>query len=83
MSSKRISIAGRPAIDPAAHAWVREGAAGDVDALPKAEVYTARLSVDVSAELRGRIKVLAFQRGLTVADMLRELLEREYGGPHG
>ena len=83
MSSKRISIAGRPAIDPAAHAWVREGAPGDIDALRKAEVYTARLSVDVSAELRGRIKVLAFQRGITVADMLRELLEREYGRPHG
>lgn len=83
MSSKRISIAGRPTIDPAAHAWVREGAGGNVDALPKAEVYTARLSVDVNAELRGRIKVLAFQRGLTVAEMLRELLEREYGVPHG
>lgn len=83
MSNKRIGIATRPAIDPAAHAWVREGAGGDVDALPKAERYTARLSVDVSAELRGRIKVLAFQRGTTVADMLRELLEREYGGQHG
>ena len=81
MSSKRIGIATRPAIDPAAHVWVREG--GDVDALPKAEVYTARLSVDVSADLRGRIKVLAFQRGITVADMLRQLLEREYGGHHG
>ena len=83
MSSKRIGISSRPPVDPAAHAWVREGASGDVDALPKAEVYTARLSVDVSAELRGRIKVLAFRRGLTVADMLRELLEREYGGHHG
>ena len=83
MSSKRIGIASRPAIHPAAHAWVREGAGGDVDALPKAEVYTARLSVDISAELRARIKVLAFQRGITVAQMLRELLEREYGGHHG
>ena len=83
MSSKRIGIASRPAIDPAAHAWVREGDGGNVDALPKAEVYTARLSVDVSADLRGRIKVLAFQQGTTIAQMLRELLEREYGGHHG
>ena len=29
-------------------------------------------------ELRGRIKVVAFRRGLTVADMLRELLAREF-----
>ena len=29
-------------------------------------------------EQRGRIKVTAFQRGQTVADMLRELLAREF-----
>ncbi len=40
---------------------------------------TARLTVDITPELRGRIKVTAFQRGLTVADMLRTLLKREYG----
>ncbi len=45
---------------------------------PKPEAYTARLTVDVTTELRGRIKVTAFQRGLTVADMLRALLGREY-----
>lgn len=28
--------------------------------------------------LRGRIKVVAFRNGVTAADMLRELLEREY-----
>lgn len=69
----------KPTVDPAAHAWVREGAGADVDALPKAERYAARLTVDVSVELRARIKVLAFQRGVTVADMLRGLLENEYG----
>jgi hypothetical protein len=36
--------------------------------------YTARLTIDVTPDLRGRIKVTAFQRGQTVADMLRELL---------
>ena len=40
---------------------------------------TARLTIDITPELRGRIKVTAFQRGLTVADMLRALLAREYG----
>ena len=40
--------------------------------------YTARLTIDVTPDLRGRIKVAAFQRGITVADMLRELFAREF-----
>ena len=44
---------------------------------PGAE-FTARLTIDVTPALRGRIKIAAFQRGLTVADMLRALLEREF-----
>jgi hypothetical protein len=57
--------------------WVR--ASGDSRAAPTtAEAYTARLTVDVTPELRGRIKIAAFRRGLTAADMLRALLEREF-----
>ena len=44
----------------------------------EAMAYTARLTIDITPELRGRIKVAAFQRGVTVADMLRELLSREF-----
>ena len=44
----------------------------------KADLFTARLTIDVTPELRGRIKVAAFQRGVTVADMLRDLLSREF-----
>ena len=40
--------------------------------------FTARLTIDVTPELRGRIKVAAFQRGVTVAEMLRDLLAREF-----
>ena len=40
--------------------------------------FTARLTIDVTPALRGRIKVAAFRRGITVADMLRDLLSREY-----
>jgi hypothetical protein len=40
--------------------------------------YTARLTIDVTPALRGRIKVAAFQRGITVADMLRDLLAHEF-----
>ena len=40
--------------------------------------FTARLTIDVTPALRGRIKIAAFQRGITVADMLRALLSREF-----
>ena len=45
--------------------------------------YTARLTIDVTTALRGRIKVAAFQRGKTVADMLRDLLAREFPADEG
>ena len=44
----------------------------------KTDPYTARLTIDVTPELRGRIKIAAFRRGLTAADMLRQVLEREF-----
>ena len=44
----------------------------------KADRFTARLTTDVTPERRGRIKVKAFQRGITVAEMLRDLLTREF-----
>jgi len=40
--------------------------------------FTARLTLDVTPALRGRIKVAAFQRGQTMADMLRDLLTRAF-----
>lgn len=42
--------------------------------------FTARMTIDITPELRGRIKVAAVRRGVTVADMLRDLLAREF--PH-
>ncbi|MEY9181190.1 hypothetical protein [Bradyrhizobium sp. USDA 313] len=48
-----------------------------------AAAFTARLTIDVTPALRGRIKVAAFQRGATVADMLRELLAREFPADAG
>ena len=59
-----------------AESWVRrpEPSAGRS---PGAE-FTARLTIDVTPALRGRIKIAAFQRGVTVADMLRALLDREF-----
>ncbi len=54
-----------------ADAWVREAERRG----PRADQFSARLTVDVTPALRGRIKIAAFQRGQTVADMLRAMLE--------
>lgn len=70
-SSRRTPFAARPR-DP--EVWVRTPAAAEA-APSKADLYTARLTVDVTPALRGRIKVAAFRRGQTVADMLRIMLE--------
>lgn len=47
------------------------------------EAFTARLTIDITPELRGRIKVAAFRRGITVAAMLRELLDGEFPPTEG
>ena len=62
--------------------WVR---AADAPATGKTatEAFTARLTIDITPELRGRIKVVAFRRGVTVAVMLRELLDREFSSTEG
>jgi hypothetical protein len=41
-------------------------------------VKQKRLTIDVTPDMRGRIKIAAFRRGMTVADMLRDLLAREF-----
>ncbi|MCM2449028.1 hypothetical protein GOZ80_08245 [Agrobacterium vitis] len=74
----RKGFAARPA-DPdhwikAAEAPPRNGDAGG---------FTARLTIDVTPELRGRIKIAAFRRSVTVADMLREMLAREFPPTEG
>jgi hypothetical protein len=49
----------------------------------ESRLFTARLTVDVTPAQRARIKVTAFRRGQTVADMLRELLAREFPDKDG
>ena len=63
----------------AADAWVKKPETRTA----AAPAYTARLTIDVTPALRGRIKITAFERGTTVADMLRALLDREYGERDG
>ena len=74
-NGKRVAIGARPPANPHADAWVRQG---DVTDTATTELYTARLTLDVTPALRARIKIEAFTRGITVAEMLRSLLEHEF-----
>lgn len=77
--TEKRGFAQRPA-DP--DGWIKAG-----DTPPPrngtASTFSARLTIDITPELRGRIKIAAFRRGVTVADMLRELFEREFPDRQG
>ena len=74
-TGKRIAIGMRPPANPHAEAWIRQGESADIN---KSDLYTARLTLDVTPALRARIKVSAFTQNTTVAELLRDLLEREF-----
>lgn len=77
--SNKRSFAARPA-DP--ESWIK---APDRQAsrASKSNDFSARLTIDVTADMRGRIKIAAFQRGETVAETLRALFEREFPANDG
>ena len=77
--SERRGFAARPTN---ADAWIRSAEA-EPARIADAAGFTARLTIDITPELRGRIKIIAFQRGVTVAEMLRELLGREFPSTSG
>ena len=74
-TGKRIAIGLRPPANPHAEAWIRQGDGVDLN---KGDLYTARLTLDVTPALRARIKISAFKQNTTVAELLRGLLEREF-----
>ena len=75
-SGARLSMGTRPRTNPKAELWVRQG--DETADLGKCDIYTARITLDVTPALRARIKVAAFTQGITVAEALRTLLEREF-----
>ncbi|WP_334147090.1 hypothetical protein [Hyphomicrobium sp.] len=77
--SPKRSFAARPG---GAESWIKAPERQAQRPQP-AEDFSARLTIDVTADMRGRIKIAAFQRGETVADMLRALFEREFPPPSG
>ncbi len=81
MSARRPGAAfvGRPA---AAEVWIAAPEEAPRPARPE-PVNTARLTIDITPALRGRIKVAAFRRGLTMTDLVRELLARSFADDEG
>ncbi|CAM5761099.1 hypothetical protein LMIY3S_00025 [Labrys miyagiensis] len=73
--SRKGSFASRP-VD--AESWIRTPEASPTR--NSSAAFTARLTIDITPELRGRIKVVAFRRGITVADMLRNMLADAFPG---
>jgi hypothetical protein len=78
MTGKRIAIGVKPVME--AESWVRQGEGLIQSHLVKVNPHTARLTVDVTPALRGRIKVAAFRSGVTVAELVRGLLEERFPG---
>jgi hypothetical protein len=76
MRGKRIAIGAKPGME--AEYWVRWGEGPNRSHSAKVNPHTARLTVDVTPALRGRIKVAAFRTGVTVAALVRGLLEERF-----
>ncbi|MCW8143041.1 hypothetical protein NM963_04345 [Agrobacterium tumefaciens] len=77
--TEKRGFASRPG-DP--EGWIKAGETSTVRSGASAS-FTARLTIDITPELRGRIKIAAFRRGVTASDMLRDLLEREFPDRQG
>lgn len=79
MKERKHRFASRPGD---AEGWIK-AVEPQANGRTAASLFIARLTIDVTPELRGRIKVAAFRRGVTVADMLRDLLAREFPATEG
>lgn len=73
--ASRSGFAARPTD---AETWIKSSDLPRSQRTNAGEGFTARLTIDVKPHMRARIKVAAFQRGMTVAEMLRGVFEREF-----
>ncbi|NTF47061.1 ribbon-helix-helix protein [Rhizobium rhizogenes] len=78
--SEKRGFAARPGD---AEGWIKASETPPARSGASPAAFTARLTIDITPELRGRIKIAAFRRGVTASDMLRELLEREFPDTQG
>lgn len=76
--SKKSRLTVKP-LERAAEDWLKEPEGWKQSYPPlKRDIYTARLTLDITPELHKRIKRAAMRRDRSLAMLLRELLEREY-----
>jgi hypothetical protein len=73
----RRPTAGFAARPGAADRWIK--AAEPVASTPL-DGFTARLTIDVTPDTRRRLKRVALDRGTTLADLVRALIDRELAG---
>ncbi len=80
--TKRLTLSAKA--PRAADHWVQQGDnQGGAEGITKGALYTARLTLDITPDLRKRIKLRAFADGKTVAELLRQVLEREFAQSPG
>ena len=83
MTTKRLTLSAKAA-PREADRWVRQGDNhGSSERIAKSDLYTARLTLDITPDLRRRIKLRAFASEKTAAELLREILEREFEKSEG
>lgn len=91
MTTKRTLFGARPASKPDASKAVDEFVSrhSDEAAVPtrsrpakgeKGDLYTSRLTLDITPELHRRIKLAAINSNKTMVELLRETLERAFPG---
>lgn len=83
MSGKRLNISVKTPTQMA-DVWVEKGSRLSVsDERPRSQTHTARLTLDITPAQRQRIKLAAIAQGVTVAELLRNLLDREFAAADG
>ena len=81
MTTKRLTLSAQ-ALDREVDRWVKRGGNPmEAEGPAKGLTYTARLTLDITPELRKHIKLMAVSEGKTVAEILRQILEREFADP--
>jgi len=80
MSPKKVNIGLKPStpnLPTEVEQWVSHRAAVPADKEQSAPVK--RLTLDIPSDLHRAIKRRALEEGVTMADLLRSLLEKHYG----
>ena len=72
--SKKIKMPTRAKPSPELDNWVETRQSPE---LPKPTVKPKRLTIDIHPDLHKRLKISCVQRGIQIADLLRQLIETD------